>query len=149
MWNLCNKAFRHLTLYSQDLICNSPYYLPYNSYHVNLENLGLGQLKSPNCYFSLFSSLVCLILHWHCKEKFSFGHSWELKGYWRIYHFGYSLEKDIQLIALCFILNILFIVFKILFWSKNLCKSFIKSLGKVDTFPLYDNKHSKVGLFSP
>ena len=58
-----NKAFRHLTLYSQDLICNSPYYLPYNSYHVNLENLGLGQLKSPNCYFSLFSSLVCLILY--------------------------------------------------------------------------------------
>ena len=146
MWNLCNKASRHLTLYSQDLICNSHYYLQYNSYDVNL---GLGQLKSPNCYFSLFSSLVCLILHWHCKEKFSFGHSWELKGYWRIYHFGYSLEKDIQFIALCFILNILFIVFKILFWSKNLCKSFIKSLGKVDTFPLYDNKHSKVGLFSP
>ena len=29
---------------------------------------------------SLISSLVCLILYWCCKEKFSFGHLWELKG---------------------------------------------------------------------
>ena len=29
---------------------------------------------SPNWYFSLFSSLVCLILYWLCKEKFCLGH---------------------------------------------------------------------------
>ena len=38
-------------------------------------------LKSPNWYFSLFSSLVCLILHWYCREKLCRGHSWELKGW--------------------------------------------------------------------
>ena len=37
-------------------------------------------LYSLNWYFSLFSSLVCLILYWYCKEKFCLGHSWELKG---------------------------------------------------------------------
>ena len=37
-------------------------------------------LLSPNWYFSLFSSLIWLILYWQCKEKFSLGHSWELKG---------------------------------------------------------------------
>ena len=37
-------------------------------------------LLSPNWYFSLFSSLVCLILYRYCKEKFCHGHSWELKG---------------------------------------------------------------------
>ena len=36
--------------------------------------------KSPNHYSSLFSSLVCFVLHWHFKEKFSLGHSSELKG---------------------------------------------------------------------
>ena len=30
--------------------------------------------------FSLFSSLVCLILYWYCKEKFCLGHSCE----WRV-----------------------------------------------------------------
>ena len=33
--------------YSQDLISNSPYYLPYNSYDVSLENLVLDQLIIP------------------------------------------------------------------------------------------------------
>ena len=33
-----------------------------------------------NWHFSLFSSHVCLILYWYCKEKFYLGHSWELKG---------------------------------------------------------------------
>ena len=36
--------------------------------------------KSRNHYSSLFSSLVCFVLHWHFKEKFSLGHSSELKG---------------------------------------------------------------------
>ena len=31
-------------------------------------------------FFSLFSSLICLILYWYCKEKFYLGHSWELRG---------------------------------------------------------------------
>ena len=30
--------------------------------------------------FSLFSSPVCLILYWCCKEKFCFGHQWVSKG---------------------------------------------------------------------
>ena len=34
--------------------------------------------------FSLFSSLVCMILYWYSKEKFWLGHSWELKGSERI-----------------------------------------------------------------
>ena len=51
-----------------------------NLYNVNLENLVLDQLKPPYIYFLLFSSLVCLILHWQCQEKFSLGHSWKLKG---------------------------------------------------------------------
>ena len=36
--------FTLLLFYSQDLICNSPYFLLYNSYVVNLENLVLDQL---------------------------------------------------------------------------------------------------------
>ena len=35
---------------------------------------------NPNWYFSLFSSLIWLILYWYCKEKFSLGHSREFKG---------------------------------------------------------------------
>ena len=31
--------------------------------------------SSPNWYFSLFSSLIWLILYWYCKEKFCLGHS--------------------------------------------------------------------------
>ena len=37
-------------------------------------------LWPPNWYFSLFSSLFCLILYWYCQEKFCLGHSWELTG---------------------------------------------------------------------
>ena len=37
---------------------------------------------SLNLYFSLFSSLVCLILYWYCQEKFYLGHLWELN--WQI-----------------------------------------------------------------
>ena len=67
------------SFHSQDLISNSPSCLLYNAqmlvwricYWIN----------SPNWYFSLLSSLVCLILYWHRKEKFSLGHKWELKGY--------------------------------------------------------------------
>ena len=36
--------FTLLLFYSQDLICNFPYFLLYNSYVVNLENLVLDQL---------------------------------------------------------------------------------------------------------
>ena len=36
-------------------------------------------LQPPNLYFYSFSSLVCLIFFWYCKEKFCLGHSWELK----------------------------------------------------------------------
>ena len=50
--------------HSQDLISNSPYFLPHRSYHVSSENLVLDQLKSPWLKFSLFSLLVCLILYW-------------------------------------------------------------------------------------
>ena len=49
---------------------SSPYCLPCNYYNVRLENLVLDQ----------FSTLICLILYWYCKEKFSLGHTWELKG---------------------------------------------------------------------
>ena len=33
--------------HSQDLISNSPYYLPYSSYDVSSENLVLDQLRIP------------------------------------------------------------------------------------------------------
>ena len=39
------KTFKiHSPFHSQDLISNSPYDLPYNSYDVHLENLVLDQL---------------------------------------------------------------------------------------------------------
>ena len=41
------------------------------------ENLVLDQLTIPNWYFSLFSSLVYLILYWHRKGKFCLDHSKE------------------------------------------------------------------------
>ena len=69
----------------QDFISNSLYYLPFNLYDVSLENWYWINLKSPNCCFSQFSSLVCVILYWNCKEKFCLGHSWEFKGWWRTY----------------------------------------------------------------
>ena len=40
----------------------------------------LDQLIILNWYFTLFSSLLCLILYWYCKERFSLSHSWEVKG---------------------------------------------------------------------
>ena len=44
-----------------------------------LVDIGLSN-TSPNWYISSFSSPVCLILFWYCKEKFCLGHSWVLKG---------------------------------------------------------------------
>ena len=45
----------------------------------------LDQLIILNWYFALFSSLLCLILYWYCKEKISLSHSWEVKrwGNWK------------------------------------------------------------------
>ena len=63
-----------LILSLPDQICNSPYSRSYNSYNVSTENLVLDQL-SQNWHFSLFSSLIWLILYWYCKEKFCLGHS--------------------------------------------------------------------------
>ena len=61
--------------HSKDLINNSPYSLPYNSY-VSLENLVLDHLIFPwLTTFSFFMPVVCLILYWHGKEKFCHGHS--------------------------------------------------------------------------
>ena len=65
--------------YPQDLIRNSPYFLSCSANDVSSENLVLDQLIS-NLYFSLFSSFVCLMLYWYCKEKFCLSHTWELKG---------------------------------------------------------------------
>ena len=66
--------------HSQDLTSNSLYCLPYNSHNVNSENLVLNQPVIPDRYFSLFSSLVCSISYWFCKEKFCLGHLRGLKG---------------------------------------------------------------------
>ena len=49
-------------------------------------------LYSLNLYFSLFSSLVCLILYWYHEEKFGLGHLWELKG-WGFNQGWYCKEK--------------------------------------------------------
>ena len=70
-----------LTFNSQDLISDSPYWLPYSSCGVSLENLVLNQLIIPQLIF-FFILITCLlnILYWYCKGKFCFDHSWELKG---------------------------------------------------------------------
>ena len=47
----------------QDLIKQFSLLSATYSYDVTSENLILDQLKFPNWYFSLFSLLVCLILH--------------------------------------------------------------------------------------
>lgn len=47
----------------QDLIKQFSLLSAIYSYDVTSENLILDQLKFPNWYFSLFSLLVCLILH--------------------------------------------------------------------------------------
>ena len=56
---LCKKLVK---VNSQDLISNPSYCLPHSSCDVSLENLLLDQLRIPKLIFSLFSSLVCLIL---------------------------------------------------------------------------------------
>ena len=74
---------KHVTLYVDirvilplplpNLICNSPYCLPYNSHDISLENLVLDWVRILLTYLFLFiSSLVCLILY--CTEKFCLGH---------------------------------------------------------------------------
>ena len=50
----------HQPFHSQDLISNSPYYLPYNSYDVSSENLVLDQLIIPWLIF--FSILITCLL---------------------------------------------------------------------------------------
>ena len=61
-WESSVVAWRTISpFHSHDHISNSPYCLSYNSHDVILENLVLDQLISPNWYFSLFSSLVCLM----------------------------------------------------------------------------------------
>ena len=40
----------------------------------------------PPSDFSLFLSLACLILYWHCKENFFPGHSWEPMGLTNVPH---------------------------------------------------------------
>ena len=49
-----------LPFHHQDLISNSPYCLPYNSYDVNSENLALDQLKIPALTF-FFILITCLL----------------------------------------------------------------------------------------
>ena len=56
------STFNPFIFHSQDLVNNSPYYLPYNSCDVSLENLVLDQMIIPISYFSLFWSHVCLML---------------------------------------------------------------------------------------
>ena len=45
---------------SQDLVCNSPYYLPYSSCDVSLENLVLEQLIIPSLVFFVIL-ITCLL----------------------------------------------------------------------------------------
>ena len=87
-WQRCysqilRRKVNNLNLFtSQGRISYSPYCLLYSFYDVSSENSVLDQLMIPwfpDWYFSLFSSLVCLILYRYCKEKFCLGHS----GGWR------------------------------------------------------------------
>ena len=55
----------NLTFHYQYLINNSLDSLLHNSCDVRLGNLALDQLVIPCSYFSLFSSLVCLLFYWH------------------------------------------------------------------------------------
>ena len=47
--------FSCLTLNTQDLINNSPYCLPYDSYDASSDNLVLDQLANPQTYIFLYS----------------------------------------------------------------------------------------------
>ena len=55
----------YLLVHFQYFISNSLYSLWYNSYDVSSENLVSDQLVIPKWYFSLYSSLVCLMLYWY------------------------------------------------------------------------------------
>ena len=59
-----NAFIRGPTFHSKDLIDNSPYCLPYNSYDVSLENLVLEQLIIPLLifFFILITSLLDIVL---------------------------------------------------------------------------------------
>ena len=74
-FNTFSKRFNPFTPNSNSLSC-----LPYNFCDTSLENLVLDQLLIPWWHFSLFSSLVCLSMYRHCKEKFFLGHLCEWKG---------------------------------------------------------------------
>ena len=82
--------------HSQDLINTSPWWLPYNSFDFSSENLLSDQLIIPNWYFSLFLSLVCLILYGYFEEKFCLGHSWELKSWGPIYAVRNNLNLNVK-----------------------------------------------------
>ena len=59
-----NAFIQGPTIHSKDLISNSPYCLPYNSYDVSLENLVLEQLIIPLLifFFILITSLLDIVL---------------------------------------------------------------------------------------
>ena len=59
-----NAFIQWPTFHSKDLISNSPYCLPYNSYDVSLENLVLKQLIIPLLifFFILITSLLDIVL---------------------------------------------------------------------------------------
>ena len=65
-WSMRNVIFPNdpiarINLFnSQDLLCNSPYCLPYNCYDVNLENLVLNQLTIPELIF-FFILITCML----------------------------------------------------------------------------------------
>ena len=60
------KIDLYSTLSLLDLTCNSPYCMPFNAYDVSSENLVLDQVIIHSLIFSLFSSLICLMLYWCC-----------------------------------------------------------------------------------
>ena len=66
----------HFLFRSQDLVNCPPYCLPYMTVTWRIW-YWINQLILPDRYFSLFSSLACLILQWYCKDKIFLGHSWE------------------------------------------------------------------------
>ena len=59
---------------SQDLISNSPYWMPFNSYDVKAENLVFDQLIIP---LLMFFFILIAYQYWYCKEKFCLGYSRE------------------------------------------------------------------------
>ena len=83
--NITTKLTKPLSslklFHSQDLIHNSPYCRPYNSYDVSSENLVLDQLIIPKLLFFFILITRRLDIVWHCEEKLFLGHFWELKFY--------------------------------------------------------------------